>query len=292
MTFLVVLIAYLFQQKLDLSFSRQLDSWVYRHKKGIAQLKLTDAGALGFLVFIYFIVIVLVMGIFLTIEKLFWGAIAMPLEVVLMLLCIGQNGYRRALENYVGHWSKQNFKAAGDVFFAQTGEISQGHATPCQLHKEVYQSVLYHHFNRFFLVFFWFVILGPTGVIVVRLNDYIQQYSTGALQRLSLQMQKVLEWLPARFLIITFALVGDFTSVLATLKAHLIESETSAKILVSKGASAALKSLDLDPELSSTLTHEKMLEQGAVSLNAVRSLLSRSMVVWLGVLAIVSMLSA
>ncbi|MSQ73798.1 MAG: CobD/CbiB family protein [Betaproteobacteria bacterium] len=69
-----------------------------------------------------------------------------------------------------------------------------------------------------FAVIFWFVLLpGPTGPILYRLSSYLntrwgrsivpEMLRFGAFAR---QVFDILEWLPARFTAVSFAVVGDF----------------------------------------------------------------------------------
>jgi len=290
MTFLVVLLAYFFQQKLDLSLSRQVDDWVFSHRKTIHRWRLTEMGALGFLVLIYFIILILVFGFFSILEHLLWGVVALPLEVIVLLLCIGQKGYRDTLSGYLEHWNREEFDQAESLLQAEIGEFSQQILPPFALHKAVCQSILYHYFNRFFLIIFWFVLLGPAGAILVRLNDYLKCYSSGALGHYCTQFQFFLEWLPSRFLLLSFALVGDFSEVFVVIKRYAFDTRLNARDLINQGASAALRSLRINPELSPSLSSYELVLQGNIRVNAVRGLLSRSMVVWLSILAFLAII--
>jgi AmpE protein len=291
MTFLVVLLAYLLQQKLDLSLSRQVDHWVYLRRHLLAQLSFTESGSLAFLVLGYFLCIVIGFGLFFFIERLFWGVIALPVEVIVLLLCIGQQGYKNALDDYLSFWKKREFEKASICFYSSTREISERKMPPEKLHEAVYHSVLYHHFNRFFLIIFWFVIWGPIGALLVRANDYLCQYSKGVLQDYSRQFQHLLEWLPARFLVLSFAVVGDVNSVMKVFKSRAGKLDLSSREIIVMAASAALKRYSLNPDITTGQPIERLVARGVDTLDAIRDLLSRCMLVWLSVLAFISVVA-
>ena len=86
--------------------------------------------------------------------------------------------------------------------------------------------------NRIFAVVFWFVLLGPTGAWLFRVFDLLRrrlafQYmrGEGELQGSSMvwavrSVHGLLAWIPARLLMLGYALAGSFDSAIAAWRGH------------------------------------------------------------------------
>ena len=73
--------------------------------------------------------------------------------------------------------------------------------------------------NRLIAVLFWFAILGPFGAMLYRLSSLAFDYSRDDPDREAINLQAfhllhILDWIPARLLAATYALVGNFDNVL------------------------------------------------------------------------------
>lgn len=94
---------------------------------------------------------------------------------------------------------------------------------------EVSQGIVEQANNRLMAVLFWFVVLGPFGAVMYRLTSLTEQFSRDDETRRNVNQQAfrllhVLNWLPARILAASYALVGNFDNVLLAWR-HWSEDE-------------------------------------------------------------------
>lgn len=151
-----------------------------------------------------------------------WGLLLFVIALVVLLYSLGRgdleaelNAYRSAVER-------------GDTQAAYHGvtPINRGGSDATdwlELQQELAAGLPYRLFEREFAVIFWFAVLGPAGALLYRLawlratqlgeqSPQLTLHSGGAwpISRLL----ALLEWLPARLLIPSLAVVGNFTPVM------------------------------------------------------------------------------
>lgn len=97
------------------------------------------------------------------------------------------------------------------------------------------QRLLYAGFARWFPPLFYFVLVGPLGALAYRALAVL---TARAADDTRLRLLWLLDWVPARLLVLTFALAGDFLAVTRRLRsAHSLRAE--APELLENGALAA-----------------------------------------------------
>jgi membrane protein required for beta-lactamase induction len=87
----------------------------------------------------------------------------------------------------------------------------------------VSESIVEQANNRLMAVLFWFVVLGPFGAVLYRLTSLAENFSRNDPARKNMNQQAfhllhILDWVPARLLAATYALVGHFDNVLLAWK--------------------------------------------------------------------------
>lgn len=138
--------------------------------------------------------------------------------------------------------------------------------------------------RRLFGVIFWYVILGPAGAVLFRAADILRHRSdldSDAAVEAAQRLYGVLEWAPSRILAGTYALAGSFDEAMAERRAYYAECqgrffEINEDILACTGRGAL------------AFEHEGSGELEA--LEATGNLLFRALVIWLAVLALLSLL--
>lgn len=144
---------------------------------------------------------------------------------------------------------------------------------------DLIEAVIRAAISRLFGVVFWFVLLGPAGGLLYRLSQELEaarddqdtDFNTAVWQ-----LQCLLDWLPARLLAATGALTGHFDATVSAWRASdprmlFADSQRFA-------ADVALGSMDYRDESSLP----EAVEQ-------VRDYLYRTGIVWLAVLAIMTL---
>lgn len=144
---------------------------------------------------------------------------------------------------------------------------------------DVMHAILYEANDRFFSVIFWFVVLGPFGALLFRLTSYtMRTNSNKTLRSAAKKLQAILAWAPARLVAFGYALTGNYEAA----SAHRAEkcspdelAECNYNTLVTAGL-GALK--DCTPGEETSCIH------------STRALVLRTLVVWLAVIAILTLL--
>lgn len=198
-----------------------------------------------------------------------FGVPELLLMLLVLLYSLGRDDLNAILEQYENSLRHEDVAAAALV--AQ--DIAED--TPPEnfqrLQASVEQWSVYRHFERWFAVVFWFLLLGPAGALAYRLLQLTVTKNgllAGALQWL--------DWLPVRILGLSLALIGDFVSALQELQACFVSGAKSDACLY-KLACAALQ-LDSDGAL--------LVEEGAARLAKLASLLHRSLILWVALIAV------
>ncbi|WP_394169061.1 regulatory signaling modulator protein AmpE [Saccharospirillum alexandrii] len=92
---------------------------------------------------------------------------------------------------------------------------------PQQMDEALNLSIAYQLLERFFVALFWFVAFGAPGVLLVVLvrhaRSVLLQMPSEASSAVSLavQVHHAINWIPARLLTLSLALVGDFSQSFA-----------------------------------------------------------------------------
>ena len=152
------------------------------------------------------------------------------------------------------------------------------------LHQHPYQEISVEQyfqqcFHVQFSIIFWFAILGWFGTVlyfVVMTLIRVLSQSSGENKQLSLlvQLQALLDWVPVRLLGLTFALVGSFSTVIKSWVASLTTRLDKIDALITEWGEIAIEKPQIE------LVKQEM--------SAVISLLDRALLVWLVVIALVS----
>ena len=78
-----------------------------------------------------------------------------------------------------------------------------------ELHKYVFTAIVYLGFERWFVVIFWYLFLGPSGALAYRLDFLYSRHPCTDEASIAKQFQRLMhwvEWLPAQLLGLSFAL--------------------------------------------------------------------------------------
>lgn len=151
--------------------------------------------------------------------------------------------------------------------------------SPDQQTSDVTRAILHAASERIFSVIFWFVFLGPVGALLYRLVTNISKHDelNDSLLYAATLIQALMTWAPARMLALGYALTGHFEGALQAYRNRPYESDIGLEnddVLVNTGL-GALRDFESTDELSSIL--------------AARNLVVRAIMVWIAVLAVLTM---
>jgi membrane protein required for beta-lactamase induction len=148
------------------------------------------------------------------------------------------------------------------------------------------RGILVQANDRLFAVLVWFVILGPLGAAMYRLSAELNRSGAtraAALTRAASEWAAILAWLPARMMALGFALSGSLIHAFQAWRINdTLGIEHNTEVIVQSGLGALQIT---DPERYCSEGNDNAAEL----VGAVRSLIGRTLVVWLTVLAIVTL---
>jgi AmpE protein len=97
------------------------------------------------------------------------------------------------------------------------------------------RDFVYRGFARWFPPILYFWLLGPFAAAVYRLVELSNTGSNGRFE----VAQNVLDWLPARLLLLTFSLLGDFERSRGVLTRDAFDNDVSSEVLLATGIERA-----------------------------------------------------
>lgn len=221
-------------------------------------------------------------------SELGWRVATYPLEFLLLVFLMGAPGWRSPLESYSTSWARGDMQAAWHHIKDHLPASERGAAaSPDQMHLILSRSLMADVFERFFLIAFWYVAGGIAMAFfargVVALRDHWPQ---AAARPGFAVLAEVFNWLPARLLVLTFGVAGDLAGWMSEGKRVLVGGRLKTDTALMSAADASLTGYALDPGRFSRIHPEEWSDYGRRSLEAVRDLLNRSMLVWICALAL------
>jgi len=225
-----------------------------------------------------------------------WFLIWLPVELLLLVGAMGNPGWHDSLKAYAQAWQRHDIQSAWHHVRHLVPASRQGLATtPERLHLILASRLLVTTFDGYFLIVFWFALTGPAGAVFVRLLMALRDHWPEADGRSRFAaVYAWLAWAPMHLLSMTFALSGDFSGWVARHHRHpaadVVDSTGAdpTEATLFSGANGALSSYSLEPERFASLHPDEWQDYGRRSLAAVRDLLNRSMLVWIGFLALLA----
>lgn len=196
--------------------------------------------------------------------------------VIVFIYCLGPACLSTDIEAYI------HARTIGDedeaMHYAGTITDSSASSSPDQQTSDVTRAILHIANERIFSTIFWFIILGPFGAMLYRLiSELSKQIEFDELADFSEFIHSIMAWVPARMLAAGYALTGNFDGAYHAYKdrAHSTDySQSNAEVLISTGL-GAMQNLDMEDELA--------------GVHASQALVMRAVIVWIGILAVLTL---
>lgn len=275
MTFLVLLLALLVER-----FSR----WRLRLQQDIFWLRLLDrveldpdlAGDPRRALFRLVLLPVLVVGVLLALLSLpLYGWLALPLHLFVLIYSLGRGDVLTELRPFREAWRRGDSEAACLV---AERDLAVEAEESLSLLRRVQGYLLWQAYQSFFAVIFWYALLGPVAALAYRLLALTGEHTTlPVLRERSVRLRHLFDWLPARALALSFALVGNFAAVFRVLLRYLSDRGVPAAKLVIEAGRAANEGQEAEVLVG---------EAGLMTLDELWQLLVRAGMLWYVVLAL------
>lgn len=298
MKFLILFITLLLQhyRKIERSTtqSRSFSRWFQLFQKRRWFQKL---GRNGRYMLVVFIPSILIGGSFILVEDLFWGLPAILLEVALLLYVLSHADFHRHVETYQKDLEAGNIESA---YLCAEQHLSipeiQLSEKLSELHDQVCHTLLHRWFEFFFLMVFWFFVLGVPGVLLAWFS--LQYSQLVHCDEKAWRPLHWLSWIPARLLGLTFALAGNFVQAISVWKQSLWKLRAPADVVLYKVALASISisistSSSMATSTDTSITDAESDRQVACDqMQELQDLHTRSVIIWLVIIALITIVGA
>lgn len=267
----------------DMLFSRAPDGW---------------SSGIGGVILVLAPVVLAALCLQWLLDDVLWGFLELLFNIAVVTYCLGPEAFNQQVDAYLQARESGEYGKAGNI-----AERLVGGPVSDDIHrqaKQVTTAILYEGNIRIFAVLFWFLLLGPAGALLYRVaaayvQDANQRLDVSALEtpefesaNAASRVHALLDWLPARLLSLTFFLAGSFDDAWQgwrrAWQAEQDYTESSRSIVVSTGCGAMRHEVDdASAEATSYETYDLQWVRTA------RALVWRSLVVWLVVVALLTM---
>ncbi|WP_461518760.1 regulatory signaling modulator protein AmpE [Porticoccus sp.] len=253
MEFIVIVIGLLLMRQLGSLAALQSDNWFLGLAGKFRQIFSTIPQLGKFLALV--LPVSILAGLIWLVTDRWLGIPLFLLSLLIFLYSLGRGDLERDVEDYQEDLSRGDEQAAYHDISAFTENNQQATAESAeQSHAEAVRLIAYRYFERYFAVMFWFILGGAPGALLYRLSVIYHQQSlrNDADAGLRDRWLWLMEWLPARLVGISLAVVGNFPACLARLSESLISSAASAEVLGNYALAASKTSVKSDEALAET----------------------------------------
>ncbi|AGI22876.1 signaling modulator of AmpD, AmpE [Pseudomonas sp. ATCC 13867] len=210
-------------------------------------------------------------------EPVAYGLLALPVHLLVVVWSLGRGDILRAVGPFRDAWRREDAQGAYHVARRDLGVQADNDD---ELLAQVQGTLVWQAYQAFFAVIFWYALLGPVAALTYRLLAIAAEQGRQAeLRERAVQLRHALDWLPARALVLSFALVGNFVAVSRSLLHDLLAWDVPAARLLARAGYVA-----------EDFNEGGLGAKGVASLDALWQLLVRSAVLWYAVFAIWTLL--
>lgn len=214
-----------------------------------------------------------------------FGLLYLGTGVVCLLYAFGRGDFDALVSGYGSRLRRGDQEGAFLYASTEMGLDFEalGEDDPESLHDQVKREIVYRGFERWFAVVFYFLLLGVAGALIYRLLHLITKRSDKPqLGQIAETVIDALDWLPSRLLVFAFALTGNFTAVLTPLLDSLQDLYQPTEDLLGVSAEAAL---------CNSRDGDSVSGQESVTVAELSGLLSRSAAAWIGIIAVLTIIT-
>jgi AmpE protein len=292
MTLLSVVIAYLILRWWGAAKPLHHDAWFFRWCDWLSQQPALRQLPVSVLVF-SLLGPVLLLLLLLILASSLWYWLQLIIAVPVLLYSVGRGKYSGLVMRYLRARHQRDWVESVTSWQQLTGPEQETDAEApepldqddwAELDQRMLKVVSYRGFERTFAVLFWFVLLGPAGALIYRLSA-LYLYRNGdddeEVRTYARRWLWLLEWPAARVLGLSFAMTGNFVGCIQSWLHYLWSTEHSTAEVLRHYVLGALN-VDEDLSVSPEATEREF--------KAALSLFSRTLIFWICVLAVITVL--
>ena len=136
--------------------------------------------------------------------------------IAVLIFMIGPRDLEEDVKNINTAFENKDYEGANFYVSNLAGRtISE---SPLQLAQTAKEEILLQANIRMLGVFFWFILLGPVGAVLYRLSSLLkanQQDEDDDFANASRDLYKIMNWLPARICVLSYAVAGNFVDTMS-----------------------------------------------------------------------------
>jgi AmpE protein len=228
-------------------------------------------------------------------QGLVFGLLSIALGVVFLLYSLGRGDFSAVVHRYEELCEAGNFEGA--CLYAATEPVLACLPKPPgeaeRLHRWMKDAIAYLGLERWFAPIFYFALLGPAGAVAYRLLQLAGREAISidadAAPSLAARLLHLVEWLPARVLVFTFAITGDWVGSREQVSSSLLDLDTPTEEALGNAAHASLG-------LKSTVFSEggdltAIAQVSAWEIRQLHNLISRSVIAWVVAISLLVLLT-
>lgn len=210
-------------------------------------------------------------------QGIWFGSVDFLFQGIVLFFCLNACSIKNALTGYFKARQKEDEQAAfhyGLTFLGQTSAEDL-----VTLTRAITTRIFWHADVYLFSVLFWYIILGPVAVVLYAITRFlalpIDTPEKSCFYALAQKIHAVLDWLPARFTALGYALAGHFGHAFIHIRRYLLAGLASSNDLPLRAGLAALERDKNDVALANA-------EENLAALD----LVDRSLVIWIVAIAL------
>lgn len=280
MEFFAILIAWAAVQFWGSGVVVQKDDWIAQFRRVLRYVQTVRLRLVIFLAAPALLVAVILW----LLGPLLFGLPFFFLSVLILLYSLGRGDFQTRLRLYLNSWQRGDLEGA--YLHAQqfSPELCDSGAENAEeLHSAVRKAVFYQGFERWFAAVFWFFALGPAVALLYRLLFIASRHDSFDQEERD-QAKLWLyyaEWIPVRLLGFAFALVGDFDGSFRKWRESLMSDLPAEDYLDALGC--------LSLPCTAHTDDGQFTQNAAKELQCVQQMLSRSLLCWIAVMALMQL---
>ncbi len=227
-----------------------------------------------------------------------FGLVGLALAIVVLLFALGPIDPVSVIDDYLDARRLDDRERADWYYERFTGETPP--ESPAAEGRRMVEAVFYQSHDHIFATVFWFCLLGPAGAVLYRMvaeialrPDPATIARPGLLQGARLLLG-VLGWVPARLIAFGYAMTGSFEEALHRLR-HGPRGDNedllaSNQRLLAETGSAALRRAPSERDDATVADgEERRSSTPAQAVESARGLSVRTAVLWLAILALLTL---
>ena len=286
MTFLSILIALLLERITPQLVELRQFNWLREYIQWMLDVlhieRLGTWGAIGSLFLPLLLAVWVLTGLF---ENAVFGLFELAFDVAIIFICLGPRFLDSQVDRYldaleIGE-TQQQYKLVDELIPETPAQDLPGQV-------EQFCKALFVEANcRVYAVLFWFVVLGPVAAVFYRVLEQILRHAMlqEPIQRLGLSLRVLLgwlDWIPARFSLFAFMLSGSFEEGLRAIRNSSVCASDTYENNIECLQSVGFQSISAEQVVNEN--------QAMALVRKSRGLILRSLVVWLLLLFILSLI--